>query len=116
MPVSPEGSPGVLEPPAPAVWIGGVTVTALPILDLIGVITALGSCDGIGAVDILLIAITFGLTAGGITTLVLASGSVAGSRQRVTARNLGIVAVVMAAVSLPINGFVVLLSGFCFGG
>gem|GEM_PF-4486726 len=91
-------------------------MTALPILDLIGVITALGSCDGIGAVDILLIAITFGLTAGGITTLVLASGSVAGSRQRVTARNLGIVAVVMAAVSLPINGFVVLLSGFCFGG
>ncbi len=88
-------------------------MTALPILEVIGVISALGSCSGIGAIDTLLIAITVGLTAGAISTLVLASRTGATSRQRATARRLGIVAVVMAVVSLPINAFVILLSGFC---
>jgi hypothetical protein len=101
---------------ATAVWIGGITVTALPILELIGVISGLGSCTGAGSADALLIAITIALTAGGVGTLILASTSQAGSPRRALARRLGIVAVVMAAVSVPVNVFVVGLTGFCAVG
>lgn len=91
-------------------------MVGLPILEVILALAGLGSCNGYAVMDVLLAAITIGLAAGGITTLVFASKGASGSRQRVTARRLGIVAIVMAVVSVPINGFLILLSGFCVVG
>jgi hypothetical protein len=88
-------------------------VVALPIFELVGVVTALSSCSSIGASDVLLIAITFAFLAGGVTALILASRFGATPSDRSLARKLGIAAIVLAVVSVPINAFVVLLSGFC---
>jgi len=59
---------------------------------------------------------TVGLAAGGATTLVLAAKAGPSSRQRAIARRWGIVAVVMAVVSSPINFLIVGLSGLCVVG
>jgi len=98
------------------VWVGGVTVTALPFLEVVGLFSAFGSCVSYGFNDGLLIAITIALFAGGISTLILAASSATGSPRRAVARRLGIVAVVMAVASVPVNAFLVLLSGFCAFG
>ncbi len=98
------------------VWVGGVTVTALPFLEVVGVFSAFGSCASYGFNDGLLIAITIALFAGGISTLILAASSATGSPRRAVARRLGMVAVVMAVASVPVNAFLVLLSGFCAFG
>lgn len=86
---------------------------ALPIFEVVGVASALSSCHGIGAMDILLIVVTLAFLASGVTALILASRFGATPPDRSRARKLGIAAIVLAVVSVPINAFVVLLSGFC---
>jgi hypothetical protein len=98
------------------VTVGSITVIGLPILELVVVIASLGSCSGYQSADLMLIALSIALVTGAISTLVLASRGTAGSPRRAIARRLGIVAVVMAVISLPINAFLVLLSGFCAVG
>jgi hypothetical protein len=102
--------------PSPAVWIGGIAVIALPIFEVIGVASALSGCNSFVAMDVLLIAVTFAFLACGVTALILASSFGASQPDRSMARKLGIAAIVLAVVSVPINGFVVLLSGFCATG
>jgi len=104
------------DPAAIGAAIGALTVIALPILELIAAIGGLGSCAGYQSADAVLIAVSVGLTAGGVTTLILSSRGALGSPRRPIARRLGIVAIVLAVVSLPLNGFLVLLSGFCAVG
>ena len=109
----PTPASSVSEPAGMGVMIGGVTVVALPILEVIGAVSLLSTCSGAGAWDLVLIAIPIASAAGGTTALVLGSKSTSGPHERALARRLGIGAIVVAAVSLPINAFLVALSGFC---
>jgi hypothetical protein len=93
-----------------------MVVIGLPILEVVATASGLSSCSGAGFMDVGVIAVTLGLAAGGVLTLVLAARGGHDSPQRTTARRLGIVALVMAGLSLPLNVLLVGLSGFCLEG
>jgi hypothetical protein len=111
-----QGSSPPSDPATLGTAIGTLTVTVLPILEVIAATVGLGSCSAYQFADTILIGISVALAAGGITTLILSSRGAVDSPRRSTARRLGIVAIVMALASIPINAFLVLLSGFCAVG
>jgi hypothetical protein len=98
------------------VQVGILTVIALPILEIFAVTGPWGNCRTYQLGDLMLVAVSLALAGGGITSLILSAREAAASPRRTTGRRLGIVAIVMAVVSLPINVFLVGLSGFCATG
>lgn len=101
------------------VWVGRVTVTALPILDFISITAAYavgGRCGSSAWWSIgVLIGVPIALAVGGITTLIFAASGAGGSSHRIPARGLGIVALALAVVSVPINFFILMGWAFCLG-
>jgi MFS family permease len=101
------------DPAQTAVSIGLATVIGGGILEVFGGLVILTGCSSVGFGGFLLIVATIGLFIGAIVTLVLAARNKVAPPRRGRPRGFGIAAVVMAIVSLPINGFLVLLSQFC---
>ena len=108
------GDRPVGQPPAGnAVIIGWVAVVGGPILELIGFLVWLSGCQGTGVANLLLVCATVGLIAGGIAALVVGSTRSSNRDVRRRARTLGIVAIVLGVISVPINVVAVGLTGFC---
>jgi hypothetical protein len=99
-----------------AVVIGVVCVTIAPLLEVVGVSAGLGSCSNVGATTPLLIAITTGVLCGGVAVLVLAATTAKEIVRRATARRLGVVALLIGGITVPVNFVVIGLSAFCAVG
>jgi hypothetical protein len=104
------------DPSANGVVVGILTVLGSSAVEVIGVMAEFSGCSGYQAFDVMLALATVGLAVGGTATLVLAARGAQGSPQRAAARRWGIVGVVIAVISLPINVLVIGLSGFCAVG
>ena len=97
-----------------AVWIGGVTVAAFPILEFIAF--AGQRCPVPSYMYVLLAAIPIAVASGAISTLLLASRSTGASPERAhAARKFGIIAIVIAVASAPVNAIVMLVASVCTG-